>query len=86
MIVPFERPPQFGTRQFLTDDEYARRLEEVRVRDEGDLAPVDVLSGKVDGAFGLIGLLGRPLGCYGGPQANPVPSLRRPHGHEGLPC
>jgi hypothetical protein len=47
--VPFERPPQFGTRQLLTADEYARRLEEVRVRDEGDLAPVDVLSGKVDG-------------------------------------
>ncbi len=47
--VPFERPPQFGTRQFLTDDEYARRLEDVRVRDEGDLAPVDVLSGKVAG-------------------------------------
>ena len=46
--VPFERPPQFGTRQFLTDDEYDRRLEEIRVRDEGDLAPVDVLSGKVD--------------------------------------
>jgi hypothetical protein len=46
--VPFERPPQFGTRQFLTDDEYARRLEEVRLRDEKDLAPVDVLSGKVD--------------------------------------
>jgi hypothetical protein len=46
--VPFERPPQFGTRQFLTDEEYARRLEDVRVRDEGDLARVDVLSGKVD--------------------------------------
>jgi len=46
--VPFERPPQFGTRQFLTDDEYATRLEEVRVRDERDLAPVDVLAGKVD--------------------------------------
>src|SRR5512134_303010 len=46
--VPFERPPQFGTRQFLTDDEYGKRLEEVRVRDERDLAPVDVLSGKVD--------------------------------------
>jgi len=45
--VPFERPPQFGTRPFLTDDEYATRLEEVRVRDERDLAPVDVLSGKV---------------------------------------
>jgi hypothetical protein len=46
--VPFERPPQFGTRQFLTDEEYARRLEDVRMRDERDLAPVDVLSGKVD--------------------------------------
>jgi hypothetical protein len=40
---------EFGTRQFLTDDEYARRLEEIRIRDERDLAPVDVLSGKVDG-------------------------------------
>jgi hypothetical protein len=46
--VPFERPPQFGTRQFLTDAEYATRLEEVRIRDERDLAAVDVLSGKVD--------------------------------------
>src|SRR4249920_170363 len=46
--VPFERPPQFGTRQFLTDEEYARRLDDVRVRDEGDLARVDVLSGRVD--------------------------------------
>jgi hypothetical protein len=46
--VPFERPPQFGTRRFLTDAEYAKRLEDVRVRDERDLAPVDVLSGKVD--------------------------------------
>ena len=47
--VPFERPPQFGTRQFLTDEEYAKRLEEVRIRDEQDLARVDVLSGKVTG-------------------------------------
>ncbi len=46
--VPFERPTQFGTRQFLTDAEYAERIEEVRVRDERDLARVDVLSGKVD--------------------------------------
>jgi hypothetical protein len=46
--VPFERPPQFGTRQMLTDAEYAKRLEDVRIRDERDLAPVDVLSGKVD--------------------------------------
>jgi hypothetical protein len=47
--VPFERPAQFGTRQFLTDAEYAKRMEDVRIRDERDLAPVDVLSGKVDG-------------------------------------
>jgi len=47
--VPFERAPQFGTRRFLTDDEYAKRLDEVRLRDQRDLAPVDVLSGKVDG-------------------------------------
>ena len=46
--VPFERAPQFGTRQFLTDEEYAQRLDEVRIRDEKDLARVDVLSGKVD--------------------------------------
>jgi len=47
--VPLERPERFGTRQFLTDDEYAKRLEDVRTRDEGDRAPVDVLSGKVAG-------------------------------------
>ena len=46
--VPLERPPQFGIRQFLTDEEYAKRLEDVRLRDERDLARVDVLSGKVD--------------------------------------
>jgi hypothetical protein len=47
--VPFERPKEYGTRQFLTDAEYAKRIEDVRVRDERDLARVDVLSGKVDG-------------------------------------
>jgi hypothetical protein len=47
--VPLERPAQFGTRQFLTDAEYAKRLEDVRARDERDLARVDVLSGKVEG-------------------------------------
>jgi hypothetical protein len=47
--VPFERPAQYGIRQFLTDDEYAKRLRDVRARDEQDLAPVDVLSGRVQG-------------------------------------
>jgi hypothetical protein len=46
--VPFERPPQFGTRQFLSDAEYAKRMADVRLRDARDLAPVDVLAGKVD--------------------------------------
>src|SRR6185369_3782792 len=43
--VPFERPAQYGARLFLTDSEYAKRLEDVRIRDERDLARVDVLSG-----------------------------------------
>jgi hypothetical protein len=46
--VPLERPAQFGTRPFLTDEEYAQRLADVRRRDERDLERVDVLSGKVD--------------------------------------
>ena len=45
--VPLERPAEYGTRQFLTDQEYARRLDDVRKRDAQDLAPVDVKAGKV---------------------------------------
>jgi hypothetical protein len=48
--VPLERPAQFGVRPFLTDQEYAKRLADVRQRDERDLARVDVLSGAVEGA------------------------------------
>ena len=48
--VPFERPAQYGTRQFLTDQEYATRMQDIRVRDEQDLERVDVLSGPVRGA------------------------------------
>jgi hypothetical protein len=48
--VPFERPAQYGTRQVLTDEEYTQRMRDVRVRDEQDLAPVDALSGRVQGA------------------------------------
>src|SRR5689334_1310271 len=47
--VPFERPAQYGTRQFLSDEEYARRLDDIKRRDERDLAAVDVLSGRVEG-------------------------------------
>ena len=48
--VPLERPAQFGTRAFLTDAEYATRIDDVRRRDARDLARVDVSSGNVEGA------------------------------------
>jgi hypothetical protein len=48
--VPLERPAQFATRAFLTEQEYAKRIDDVRVRDERDLARVDVLAGRVEGA------------------------------------
>src|SRR5665811_998442 len=48
--VPFERPTQYSTRQFLTDEEYAKRMQDIVVRDEQDLVRVDVLSGRVPGA------------------------------------
>jgi len=48
--VPLERPAQFGTRAFLSDDEYATRIDDVRRRDARDLARVDVSSGNVEGA------------------------------------
>src|SRR5689334_14101708 len=45
--VPLERPAQFGTRAFLSDEEYAKRIDDVRRRDARDLARVDVSSGNV---------------------------------------
>src|SRR5436190_7143513 len=48
--VPFERPAQYGNRAFLNDEEYAKRIEDVRVRNEKDLERVDVLAGNVSGA------------------------------------
>src|SRR4029453_17550859 len=42
--APFEGAAQYGTRQFLTDEEYAKRMQDIRIREEQGLAPVDVLS------------------------------------------
>jgi len=100
--VPFERPSQFGTRQFLTDDEYAKRLEEVRIRDERDLAPVDVLSGKVDAPNAPIPhwreynttsrrtslIIDPPDGRLPprAPQARPIPVQRCGSLQRGEPC
>ena len=46
--VPLERPERYADRAFLSDADYAKRLEDVRERDERDLARVDVLAAKVD--------------------------------------
>ena len=46
--VPLERPREFGTRQFLTDEEYAKRLADVEQRNERDLRAVKVLEGQVE--------------------------------------
>ena len=100
--VPLERPPQFGTRQFLTDAEYAKRMEEVRLRDERDLARADVLSGKVDAPNAPIPhwreynttsrrtslLIDPPDGRLPPrvPQARPVPVQRCGSLQRGEPC
>lgn len=47
--VPLERPREFGTRAFLTDEEYAKRLAGVEERNERDLRTVQVLEGPVEG-------------------------------------
>jgi len=100
--VPLERPAQFGTRPFLTDQEYARRIDDVRQRDERDLARVDVLSGRVEGANAPIphwreynttsrrtSLIVDPLDGRLPPrtaQARPVPVQRCGSLQRGEPC
>jgi hypothetical protein len=100
--VPFERPPQFGARQLLTDEEYTKRLDEVRIRDERDLAAVDVLSGNVDGPSAPIphwreyGTTSRRTSLIIDPpdgrlpprttQARPIPAQRCGSLQGGEPC
>ena len=40
ITVPFERPPEFGTRALLTDKEYADRLGALERQAEDDAAPI----------------------------------------------
>ena len=47
---PFRGPIERFRRNFAADGGYAKRLHDIRVRDEQDLAPVDVFSGRVQGA------------------------------------
>jgi len=100
--VPFERPAQFGTRPVLTDAEYAKRIEDVRIRDARDLERVDVLSGKVEGPNAPIPhwreynttsrrtsiVVDPPDGRIPArvPQARPVPVQRCGSLQRGEPC
>src|SRR5262245_39598956 len=40
ITVPFERPPEFGTRAVLTDKEYAERATALQQQAEDDAAPI----------------------------------------------
>ena len=64
--VPFERPAQFGERQYLTDEEYADRLRQTRLRDNDALAEIDVFTADVSNA-----------GAVGSPTSPPPHWLER---------
>jgi hypothetical protein len=64
--VPFERPAQFGERQYLTDQEYADRLKQTQVRDQEALAEIDVFTADVSNA-----------GAVGSPTSPPPHWLER---------
>src|SRR5688572_18378013 len=64
--VPFERAAQFGERQYLTDEEYADRLRQTRLRDEEALAEIDVFTADVSNA-----------GAVGSPTSPPPHWLER---------
>jgi hypothetical protein len=64
--VPFERPAQFGDRQYLTDEEYAERLRETQLRNDETLAEIDVFTADVSNA-----------GAVGSPTSPPPHWLER---------
>jgi hypothetical protein len=64
--VPFERPAQFGERQYLTDEEYADRLRQTQLRDQEAVAEIDVFTADVSNA-----------GAVGSPTSPPPHWLER---------
>jgi hypothetical protein len=64
--VPFERPAQFGDRQYLTEQEYADRLRQTQLRDQEALAEIDVFTADVSNA-----------GAVGSPTSPPPHWLER---------
>ena len=66
LSVPFERPAQFGERQYLTDEEFAERLRRTRLQNEEALAEIDVFTADVSNA-----------GAVGSPTSPPPHWLER---------
>ena len=66
LSVPFERPAQFGDRQYLTDEEFADRLRRARLQNEEALAEIDVFTADVSNA-----------GAVGSPTSPPPHWLER---------
>ena len=64
--VPFERPAQFGDRQYLTEEEFADRLRRARLQNEEALAEIDVFTADVSNA-----------GAVGSPTSPPPHWLER---------
>ena len=64
--VPFERPAQFGERQYLTDEEFADRVRQARRQEEQALAEIDVFTADVSNA-----------GAVGSPTSPPPHWLER---------
>ncbi len=64
--VPFERPAQFGDRQYLTDEEYAQRLAQAEQREQDAFQEIDVFTVDVSNA-----------GAVGSPTSPPPHWLER---------
>ena len=50
LSVPFERAPAFGTRQLLTDDEFARRQSQTQTQLQSDNAEFDIETADISNA------------------------------------
>src|SRR5688572_4873948 len=46
--VPLQRPTRFGTRNVLTDEEFAQRAKEIRSEEESLLAEIDVFTAEIN--------------------------------------
>src|SRR5688572_18594810 len=45
--VPMQRPARFGTRNLLTDEEFAQRAKDIKVEEDSLLAEIDVFTAEI---------------------------------------